>query len=161
MDICHRLDPDCKSCGKPVYWKKRIFYLNRLWHLDCFKCSRCKVRLNTDVEEKDTKYSKAFLGEDFALRCNVCDEIFEKKKQLKQAYKKNLMDNKLMNHLFNYNEHHLVHQANQENLKKTMPNHKPRHHVHKCMATDCKCLKARKCFKNNDETDLSLSLIHI
>ena len=81
MEICHQLDPDCKACGKPVYWKKRIFYLNRLWHLDCFRCSKCKISLNTDVdEESDAKYSKAHLGEDYALRCDYCNRLFEQKK---------------------------------------------------------------------------------
>lgn len=85
MEICHQLDPDCRMCGRPVYWKKRIFYLNKLWHLDCFRCSRCKIRLNTDSDD-DLKFPKACLGEDYALRCGRCDEIFEHKKSLKSKF---------------------------------------------------------------------------
>lgn len=86
MDICHLIDPDCRACGKPVYWKKRVFYLNKLWHLDCFRCAKCKVRLNTEGEKNDIKHPKGILGEDFALRCNGCNEIFEEKKQAKSTY---------------------------------------------------------------------------
>lgn len=100
MEACHRLDPDCKACGKPVYWKKRIFYLNRLWHLDCFRCSRCKVGLNTDAdEENDGQHSKAYLGEDFALRCNRCNEIFERKKLDKAAYSRRELIDRFENEL--------------------------------------------------------------
>lgn len=100
MDACHRLDPDCKACGKPVYWKRRIFYLNRLWHLDCFKCSRCNVGLNTDAdEENDAQHSKAYLGEDFALRCNRCNELFERKKLDKAAYSRRELIDRFENEL--------------------------------------------------------------
>lgn len=110
MDICHRLDPDCRSCGKPIYWKRRIFFLNKLWHLECFKCSRCKVKLNTDVDADDKKYSKAHLGEDLALRCSKCNEIFQRKKFAKLAFKK--LD------LLNFYEHEIVkeNKVNQFNL---------------------------------------------
>lgn len=110
--ICHRFDPDCKVCGKPVYWSSRIFFADRVWHSRCFCCCRCHRPLlsnqNAPTSDADlpidfdsSKYSRdrkskaspAILGEDLALRCSVCHQRFELKKHQKHRYRTIKMDN--------------------------------------------------------------------
>jgi hypothetical protein len=101
--ICHRFDPDCKVCGKPIYWQSRIFFAQRVWHLQCFRCCRCGRPLASNessaidfdpltLVQSDKKLTvnktstAAVLGEDLALRCAVCQQRFELKKSQKQRY---------------------------------------------------------------------------
>lgn len=152
MDICHKLDPDCKACSKPVYWKKRIFYLNKLWHLNCFKCSKCKIQLNTDVDIDDQQYSKAFLGEDYALRCFKCNNIFEQKKLAKLPYRKsnllNYYENELINEYNNLEQHfYSENDDNKFNYNNLKDNNQ---HI----KLHCKNYQHHKCYKNY--TDLTI-----
>lgn len=38
-------NPNCQSCGKPVYAMERIKAEKLNWHKDCFRCKECNKPL--------------------------------------------------------------------------------------------------------------------
>lgn len=111
---CHRFDPDCRVCSKPIYWQPKIFFEQRMWHLKCFRCCRCRRSLKKVDQADETSYNQnnkekfdkfdsksidfnpnqpptsclAILGEDMALRCLACDQQFELKKRIKRPFQR-------------------------------------------------------------------------
>lgn len=146
--------------------------------LSFFRCSRCKVRLNTDAEDGDTKHSKAFLGEDYALRCNHCNELFEDKKMAKSAFIKrpdllNYHESELMKYkLEKQRQDYLDEQLNDHHLNEHQLNRYHRHqqfNVHfnadekrthpKC--SNCvghRCLRNKKCSLDRHSGDKRCSI---
>lgn len=100
---CHRLDPDCRVCGKPIYWRSKLLFQGRFWHVDCFRCCRCRRPLAPQAASaspaspaeaaraRPRKPAPALLGEDLALRCEKCAQRFEQKKRLGRRYVRRLL----------------------------------------------------------------------
>ena len=37
--------PLCDSCDKRVYYNEQRNFMNKTWHKQCFKCSKCTIFL--------------------------------------------------------------------------------------------------------------------
>ena len=87
---CHRFDPDCRVCGKPIYWRSKILFAQRMWHLECFHCCRCRkpLKAKKNGNEKTDDSFLAILGEDMALRCSTCDGHFQLKKKMNRPFQR-------------------------------------------------------------------------
>ncbi|RWR99619.1 hypothetical protein B4U79_16854 [Dinothrombium tinctorium] len=77
--VCHQIDPDCPACSKPIYWRAKVLFKNRLWHKECFRCCRCCTTFSLSDAEN------IYFGEDLFLRCFYCNTKFERKKQGKDS----------------------------------------------------------------------------